>query len=39
MAARTRCGWAKFLECDELLYGQRFPMKLKGAGCKSYVRP
>ena len=31
---RTRCGWVK---CGELLYGMRFPIKLKGAVC--YVRP
>ena len=22
---RTRCGWVKFRECDELLYSKRFP--------------
>ena len=27
------------LECGELLYGRRFPLKLKGVVCKSYVRP
>ena len=25
---RTRCGWVKFGECDELLYGRKFPLKL-----------
>ena len=39
MTARTRCGWAKLRECGELLYGRRFPPKLKGAVYKSYVRP
>ena len=29
MTAR-RCGWAKLRECSELLYGTRFPLKLKG---------
>ena len=38
MTARTRCGWAKLRECGELLYG-RFPLMLKGAVYKSYVRP
>ena len=38
VTARTRCGWVKFRECRELLYG-RFPLKLKGAVCKSYVWP
>ena len=36
---RTRCGWVKLRECGELLYGRRFPLKLKGAVYKSYVRP
>ena len=35
----TRCGRVKFRECDELLYGRRFPLMLKGAVHKSYVRP
>ena len=30
--ARTRCWWVKFRKCDELLFGRRFPLKLKG-GC------
>ena len=37
--ARTRCRWVKFRECSELLYGRKFPLKLKGAVCESYVRP
>ena len=36
--ARTRCGWVKFEECCELLYGRRFPLWLKGAVYGSYVR-
>ena len=39
VTARTRCGWAKFRECSELLYGRRFPLRLKGAVYESYVRP
>ena len=31
VTARTRCGWVKFRECGELLYGRRFPLRLKGA--------
>ena len=37
--ARTRCGWVKFKECSDLLYGRRFPLRLKVAVCKSYIRP
>ena len=37
--ARTRCGWVGYGECGELLYGRRFPLWLKGAVSKSYVRP
>ena len=39
VTARIRCGWAKFRECGELLYGWRFPLDLKGAVYWSYVRP
>ena len=39
VTARTRCGWVKFRECSEMLYGRRFPLCLKGAVYKSYVRP
>ena len=28
VTARTRCGWAKPMECGELLYG-RFPLRMK----------
>ena len=34
----TRCGWVTLRECDELLHGRRFPLKLKGAINKSYIR-
>ena len=39
VTSRTRCGWVKFRECGELLYGRRFPLKLKGAVYMSYVGP
>ena len=39
MTARTRCGWAMFRDCGELLYGRRFPLRLNGAVNTSYVRP
>ena len=39
VTARTRCGWVKFGECSELMYGRRFPLRLKMAVCQSYVRP
>ena len=39
VTARTRCGWVKVRECGEWLYDRRFPLKLKGAVYKSYVRP
>ena len=38
MIARTRCEWAKFRECSDLVYG-RFPLKLKGLLIKSCIRP
>ena len=38
VTARTRCGWVNFRECGELLYGRRFPLRLKWAVYKSYVR-
>ena len=31
VTARTRCGWVIFWECGELLFGRRFPLRLKGA--------
>ena len=39
MTARTRCGWVMFREYGELLYGRRFPLRLKGAVYESSVRP
>ena len=39
VTARTRCGWVKLRECGELLYGMRFPPKLKMAVHKSYIKP
>ena len=39
VTARTRCGWVKFRECGELLYGRTFPLGLKGAVYESYIRP
>ena len=39
VTVRTRCGWAKFRECGELLYDRRFHQKLKWAVYMSYVRP
>ena len=38
ITAKTRCGWLKFRECGELLYGRTFPLRLKGAVYKSHVR-
>ena len=31
VTGRTRCVWVKLRECSELLYGRRFPVRLKGA--------
>ena len=39
VTARTRCWWVKLRECCELLYGRRYPLKLKGAVYMSYLRP
>ena len=39
VTARTRYWWAMFKNCGELLYGRRFPLMLKGAVYKSYIRP
>ena len=38
MTARTRCGWVKFWECSELLYGRRCHLMLNKAVYRSYVR-
>ena len=37
MTARTRCGWVKFWECSELLYGRRCHLMLNKAVYRSYV--
>ena len=37
--ARTTCGWVKFRECGELLYGRIFSLGLRRAVYKSYGRP
>ena len=39
VTAIARCGCVMFRECGELLYGRRFPLRLKGAVYNSYVRP
>ena len=39
VTAIARCGWVQFRECGELLYGGKFPLMLKGAVYKSYIRP
>ena len=39
LTARIRCGWVKFTGCHKLLYESRFPLRLKGAVYKHYVRP
>ena len=39
VTGRTKCGWVTLRECDELLYGRRFPPRLKGTVYKSYIRP
>ena len=36
VTARTRCGWVKYGECGELLYGRRIPLRLKGTIHESY---
>ena len=38
VTAGMRCGWVRFRECGELLYGRRFPLWLKGAVYKRYVK-
>ena len=30
VTARTRCGWVRFSECGESLYGEMFSLKVKG---------
>ena len=38
VTARTRIGWIKFRECEELLFGRKFSLKLKGRIYQSCVR-
>ena len=38
VTARTRRGWVEFREFCELLYGRRFPLRLKGVVHKSSIR-
>ena len=37
VTVRTRCGRVMFMECSELLYGRRFPLRLKWAVYEGYV--
>ena len=39
VSVRTRCGWVRFMECGELLYCRIFPLMLKDALHKNYIRP
>ena len=38
ITARTRNGWIKFRECEELLYGKKFALKMKGRTYQSFAR-
>ena len=38
VTVRTRCEWVKVRECGELLYGRRFPLRMKGTVYTSYIR-
>ena len=38
VTARVRIGWVRFRECEELLLGNRFPLKLKGKVYRCCVR-
>ena len=38
VTARARCCWLQLRECGELMYGRRFPLRLKGAVYATYVR-
>ena len=35
MTTIARCGWFRFIECGELLYGRIFPQNMKGAVYRS----
>ena len=37
LTSRTRIGWVKFRECQHLLCGKKFPLKIKGIVYKSCV--
>ena len=39
MTTRARNGSIELMDCRELLYGRRFPLRLKGAVYQSYVKP
>ena len=39
VTARAGCEWVEVWKCNEMLYGRRFSLRLKGAVYKSYVRP
>ena len=39
VTARTRCGWVKFREFGELLYGRGFPLRLKLDVKKNCAKP
>ena len=38
VTARVRIGWVRFRECGELLFGNRFPLKMKGKVYRCCVR-
>ena len=38
VTSRIRLGWAKLRECQDLLCGKKFPLKIKGIAYKSCVR-
>ena len=38
ITSRTRIGWAKIRECQDLLCLKKFPLKIRGIGNKRSVR-
>ena len=38
VTSRTRLGWIKFRDCQELRFRTKFPLKIKGSAYKSCVR-
>ena len=38
VTARVRIGWVRFREGGELLFGNKFPLKMKGKICRCCVR-